>query len=685
MRAARVLQWLGRVLLGTLAPSVLSAQVPIGHEARIHEGHDGYQLFSGICADARGRGVVVWDEIDDQTVAARGFGIDGLPREATVLVSPDAPSDRARCSLDRRGEGLVAWGSTAIVSTARASLLADALPQPGPPISLYPGYGTGNADVDEFPGGGFVATWFRDIPGPWQVVARRVAVSGEPSGDLIVVSEPAPYAPTFPIVTRVATLGDDRFVVVWNGWNEDSSGWGVRARLFTLEGVALGESLLVNQYEPGDQVEPDLGSDQRGRFVVAWQSDGQDGYAGGIYARLFDRDGLALTGEIRVSSDAPTDQWGPSVAMDSAGRFVVAFMSLYEGGDFGEDVFLRAYGRDGLPLGPQVVANEQILWQQEWPQVDLTDGGLVAATWTSWQLDAPFDPDGDNDPNLDVMLRRFALPCTADDWTLCLQDGRFQVRAFWRIGDGSNGVGRSIPFTADTGGFWFFGPENFELLVKVLDGCGVNGSYWIYAAGLTDVAVDLLVSDTWTGRAELFENVLGEDFVPIQEVGRLLVCGVENPHAAPAPPAAPAAPEGTTVPESAASSPVGAFPFAAAPEGAGECGSDPTLLCLGGGRFEVRAEWAAFDGSSGSGIAVPLSQESGLFWFFWEENLELAVKVLDGCGINDRYWVFAAGLTNVEVDLRVTDTWTGASWTARNPSGEPFQPILDVEALEVCP
>ncbi|MCB1007876.1 MAG: hypothetical protein KDB94_03175 [Acidobacteria bacterium] len=561
-------------------------------------------------------------------------------------------------------------------------MLADALPQPGPPISLYPGYGTGNADVDEFPGGGFVASWFRDIPEPWQVVARHVAGSGEPSGELIVVSEPEPYAPTFPIVTRVATLGDDRFVVVWNGWNEDSSGWGVRARLFTRDGVALGESFLVNQYEPGDQVEPDLGSDLRGRFVVAWQSDGQDGFAGGIYARLFDRDGVALSDEIRVSSEAATDQWGPSVAMDTAGRFVVAFMSFYEPGNFGEDVFLRAYGRDGAPLGSQVVANEQILFQQEWPQVDVTDGGVVAATWTSWQLDGPFDPGGENNPSLDVMLRLFVLPCTPDDWTLCLEGGRFQVRAFWRIADGSNGVGHSIPFTADTGGFWFFGPENFELLVKVLDGCGVNGNFWIYAAGLTDVAVDLLVSDTWTGRAELFENVLGEEFVPIQEVGRLPVCGAENPHAALAPPPAPQAAAGAEV---VASSSIGAFPLATASAAAGGCGSDPARLCLGGGRFEVRAEWAAFDGSSGSATAVPLSEESGLFWFFWQENLELAVKVLDGCSINSRYWVFAAGLTNVEVELTVTDTSTGFEWTLRNPSGEPFRPVIDVEALPVCP
>ena len=59
------------------------------------------------------------------------------------------------------------------------------------------------------------------------------------------------------------------------------------------------------------------------------------------------------------------------------------------------------------------------------------------------------------------------------------------------------------------------------------------------------------------------------------------------------------------------------------------------------------------------GNAVEITPDTGYFWFFNQENVELLVKVLDGCMITDHWWVFAGGLTDVEVTLRVTDTQSG--------------------------
>jgi hypothetical protein len=102
-------------------------------------------------------------------------------------------------------------------------------------------------------------------------------------------------------------------------------------------------------------------------------------------------------------------------------------------------------------------------------------------------------------------------------------------------------------------------------------------------------------------------------------------------------------------------------------------------LCIGG-RFTVTAEWTAHDGSHGFGTAMPLTAESGAFWFFHPDNLELMVKVLDACSYNQRSWVFAAGLTDVGVVLRVYDKLTrlGRSYTSLR--GQPFLPVTDVNA-----
>lgn len=126
---------------------------------------------------------------------------------------------------------------------------------------------------------------------------------------------------------------------------------------------------------------------------------------------------------------------------------------------------------------------------------------------------------------------------------------------------------------------------------------------------------------------------------------------------------------------------------AGAVEAAPGCLPGSERLCLQHGRFAVTAHWTA-QGNGGPGKTVPLASDiadSGAFWFFDPNNLELTVKVLDGCGVNGRYWVFLSGLTDVAVQVRVEDTRTGEVWTHANPAGAPFRPRLDTDALEVCP
>ncbi len=115
------------------------------------------------------------------------------------------------------------------------------------------------------------------------------------------------------------------------------------------------------------------------------------------------------------------------------------------------------------------------------------------------------------------------------------------------------------------------------------------------------------------------------------------------------------------------------------------CQPDATTHCLQNGRFRVTVEWETNQGASGDGQAILPSADSGEFWFFNANNTELLAKVLNGCGVNQRYWVFAAGLTNVEVTVTVTDTKNGATKVYSNPQGRNFPPVLDTNAFATCP
>jgi hypothetical protein len=111
------------------------------------------------------------------------------------------------------------------------------------------------------------------------------------------------------------------------------------------------------------------------------------------------------------------------------------------------------------------------------------------------------------------------------------------------------------------------------------------------------------------------------------------------------------------------------------------CVADDTTLCLHGGRFRVNVSELAPGGPAGYGHAVQVTDDSGYFWFFSAANVEALVKVVDGCGINNSFWMFDAGFTNVKTIVAVTDSQTGLSRSYVNPQDTAFQPTQDTSAF----
>jgi ligand-binding sensor domain-containing protein len=116
------------------------------------------------------------------------------------------------------------------------------------------------------------------------------------------------------------------------------------------------------------------------------------------------------------------------------------------------------------------------------------------------------------------------------------------------------------------------------------------------------------------------------------------------------------------------------------------CMADGTTLCLSANRFRVSADYEKSNGAKGPGHAVPLTDDTGYFWFFDPTNIEVVTKVLPFCANPfNSIWVFAAGLTDVQVTLTYTDTKNGTVVTKSNPQGVAFVPIQDTQAFLTCP
>lgn len=94
--------------------------------------------------------------------------------------------------------------------------------------------------------------------------------------------------------------------------------------------------------------------------------------------------------------------------------------------------------------------------------------------------------------------------CVADATTLCLDDqpndGRFRVTLSWftAANGGLAGDASATPLTdvgLPAGGLFSFFEGNPEFLIKVLDGCAINGHFWLFGAPTTTLGFRLEVED----------------------------------------------------------------------------------------------------------------------------------------------------------------------------------------------
>ena len=121
--------------------------------------------------------------------------------------------------------------------------------------------------------------------------------------------------------------------------------------------------------------------------------------------------------------------------------------------------------------------------------------------------------------------------CKFDSETLCLGDARYQVRASWRTADGDTGSARVVhEGTNDSGLLSFFDASNWEIVIKVLDGCELTGSMWVFASSSTDLGYSIQVTDTATGEAREYRNEPGQPAPAIADTRAFFqACQSSNP------------------------------------------------------------------------------------------------------------------------------------------------------------
>lgn len=255
--------------------------------------------------------------------------------------------------------------------------------------------------------------------------------------------------------------------------------------------------------------------------------------------------GLGMVGRLRIEDATPP----PPDPEPGTLRFAAAAVSAGEG-DGAVVVTVRRVGGDDGQVSVDIETEDGSA--QAGSDYEALSATLVWADGNDDPQDVPIDllPDEDveGDETFDVVLsspsggatlgsvRRTTVTivdddqqpttCVVDEITHCLQDGRFRVRVRWRDFEDREGDGRRIDLTEDSGLFWFFGPKNAELLVKVLDACGLPSfeTFWVFLSAVTNVEYELEVLDTASGKSRTYRNELGELPVAVADTQAFDTC-----------------------------------------------------------------------------------------------------------------------------------------------------------------
>jgi hypothetical protein len=100
--------------------------------------------------------------------------------------------------------------------------------------------------------------------------------------------------------------------------------------------------------------------------------------------------------------------------------------------------------------------------------------------------------------------------CLTDATSLCLGGGRFKVQTSFRTPSQTTSLTASaVPIASDSGAFSFFSANNLELLVKVVDGRGFNGKFWVFIGAASNIEYTVTVTDTATGFVRTYFNPQG--------------------------------------------------------------------------------------------------------------------------------------------------------------------------------
>ncbi|TAJ94598.1 MAG: calcium-binding protein [Gammaproteobacteria bacterium] len=243
--------------------------------------------------------------------------------------------------------------------------------------------------VTALPNGGWVVSWqsYNQDGSAEGIYLQRFAADGATAGGETQVNTTTASSQYYP---SIAALPDSGWVVAWESWGQDGSGYGIYVQRFAAVGSKVGGEARVNATTQYDQTTPCVTTLADGGWVVTWQSYYQDGGGAGIYAQRYAADGSTVGGETLVNTTTANDQSYPAVAALADGGYAVAWQSYGQDGS-NNGIYAQRYAADGSKVGGEVLVNATTVDTQFIPAIAATADGGYVVTWTSAGQDGSYN------------------------------------------------------------------------------------------------------------------------------------------------------------------------------------------------------------------------------------------------------------------------------------------------------
>ena len=170
-----------------------------------------------------------------------------------------------------------------------------------------------------------------------------------------------------------AYLSDNDFVVAW------INGTGLSMQLYDDNGVKIGGEAQVNQDTTGTKSLDNIVALAGGGFVAVWDNEDQLNHDTGLYMRLFDGAGHALTGDTQVNTFDVGGTDEAKVAALADGSYVVVWKNAGETTP-NYSISAQHFSAAGAQIGSEFVVSANTVIAQRMPVITaLDDGGYVVA------------------------------------------------------------------------------------------------------------------------------------------------------------------------------------------------------------------------------------------------------------------------------------------------------------------